>query len=52
MVTSQGSNPAAWKAPAISRSELLPSSRRMATLGLREDASTAGAVGCGVNGIW
>ena len=43
---------AAKKAPAISRSELLPSSRRMATFGLPDAASTAGAVGRGVNGRW
>ena len=35
MATSQGSKPAAWNAPVISRSELLPSSRRIATLGFR-----------------
>ena len=44
MVTSQTSNPAIWKADAISRSELLPSSRTTATAGLEDSARISGAV--------
>mmetsp|Transcript_19636 Transcript_19636/g.66816 ORF Transcript_19636/g.66816 Transcript_19636/m.66816 type:complete len:395 (+) Transcript_19636:731-1915(+) len=48
MVTSHGSKPAAWKAAAISRSPLLPSSRSTATLTLSAFSMTAASVLAGV----
>ncbi len=47
MVTSHGSKPARWKAAAISRSPLEPSSRRIATGIFAARSSTAGAVAAG-----
>ena len=52
MVTSQGSKPARKKAAAISRSPLVPSSRRMATLGLCPALSTLSGVRVGSKLRW
>ena len=44
MVMSHASNPAMWKAEAISRSEFEPSSRTTATLGRAARERISGAV--------